>query len=92
MKVGGVDQPIKVCTEWLDLSDPSGKTHTIQQGRTLTVGTDGELHYEYQRNEDYRLIGLVICVMLVFGIGMWVKQYLIARYRMRLEGLRGLSD
>lgn len=89
MKIDDVDQPMKVCTAWLDLSDPSGQTHTLRQGHPLTVGADGELHYADQRNEDYRLIALVIFVMLVFGAGMWVKQYMIARYTRRLQNING---
>ncbi|GJL64046.1 MAG: hypothetical protein NPIRA04_27000 [Nitrospirales bacterium] len=84
MEVVGVDRPMKVCTEWLDLADPSGKTHTIREGQALTVGVNGTLHYEEQRNEDYRLIGLVLFVMVVIGAGMWAKQYVIARYARRL--------
>jgi len=89
MEVVGVDRPMKVCTEWLDLADPSGNTHTIREGQALTVGVNGTLHYEEQRNEDYRLIGLVLFVMLVIGIGMWVKQYAIAQYASRLERRHG---
>ncbi len=89
MNVNGAERPMKVCTEWLDLSDPSGNTHTIRQGHALMVGMDGELHYEGQRNEDYRLIGLVVFVILVFGAGMWAKRYLISRYVMRLQSSEG---
>ena len=89
MKVEGVGQPMKVCAEWLDLSDPSGVTHTIRPGHALTVGVDGALHYADQRNEDYRLMGLVLFVILVFGAGMWTKHYLITRYAMHLQSLDG---
>ncbi|WP_447968716.1 hypothetical protein [Nitrospira sp. M1] len=89
MEVVGVDRPMKVCTEWLDLADPSGNTHTIREGHALTVGVNGALHYEEQRNEDYRLIGLVLFVMVVIGAGMWAKRYLIARYASRLQRLNG---
>ncbi|MGB0909185.1 MAG: hypothetical protein ACPGYT_02390 [Nitrospirales bacterium] len=89
MKVVGVKQPMKVCAAWLDLSDPSGATHSIRQGHALAVGDDGELHYVDQRNEDYRLMGLVLFVILVIGAGMWAKQYLIARYALHLQSIEG---
>ncbi|GJL65906.1 MAG: hypothetical protein NPIRA05_08770 [Nitrospirales bacterium] len=85
MKVVGVERPMKVCTEWLDLADPSGNTHTIREGQALTVGVNGALHYQEQRNEDYRLIGLVLFVILVMGSGMWAKQYVIAQYVRRQD-------
>ncbi len=89
LEIRGVAQPMKVCTEWLDLSDPSGATHTLRPGHTLVVGTDGELHYEDQRDEDYRLIGLVLFVIAVFAAGLWMKRYLIARYLRHLQYSEG---
>ena len=85
MKVEGVEPLMKVCAQWLDLSDPSGATHSIREGQALAIGDDGTLHYTEQRHEDYRLLGLVIFVIVVFGAGMWTKQYLIARYAMHLQ-------
>ncbi len=85
MKVEGTDKPMKVCAEWLDLSDPTGATHTIRKGHPLKVGLDGTLHYADQQNEDYRLVGLVLFVIFILGTGMWAKQYLIARYAMHLK-------
>ena len=89
MKVEGVEQPMKVCAAWLDLSDPTGATHTIRPGHALTVGADGALHYADQRHEDYRLMGLVLFVLVVFGAGMWAKHYLITRYTMHLQRMEG---
>ena len=87
-KVIGVDQPMKVCTEWLDVADPSGSVHTIRYDQALTVGTDGHLYYEGQRDEDVRLAMLVIFVIVVIGAGMWLKHYLVKRYSVSLENAK----
>ena len=87
IRVSGVEGPVKVCSKWLDVSDLSGDTHSIQPGVPLAMGTDGQLYYEGQRDEDYRLIGLVVFVIAVIGLGMWVKSYLITKYQLRLQTL-----
>ena len=92
VRVVGVKGPMKVCSKWLDVSDLSGDTHSIQQGVPLAMGADGQLYYEGQRDEDYRLIGLVVYVIAVIGLGMWVKAYLIAKYRLRLQTLENHSS
>lgn len=86
-RVVGVEGPVKICSEWLDFSDPSGNTHSIQRGAALAMGDNGQLYYEGQRNEDYRLLGLAVFVIAVIGFGMWVKHYLITKYQLRLQGL-----
>ena len=86
-KVIGVDRPMRLCIEWLDFSDPSGNTHTIRQGESLAIGANGQLYYEGRRESDYRLTALVVFVIVVIGSGMWLKHYLIARYRLHLEAI-----
>lgn len=85
--VVGVDGPIQLCTEWLDLSDPSGNTHHIREGIMLAMGPDGQLYYQAHQGENFRLIALVMFVILVIGSGMWVKRYLISRYQLQLQSL-----
>ncbi|MCA9473038.1 MAG: hypothetical protein MRJ96_11035 [Nitrospirales bacterium] len=89
MEVGGVDQRVKVCTEWLDLSDPTGNTHSIREGEALTVDMKGELQYQHQRDEDYRLLALILFVVLVIGTGMWAKRVMLTRYAKHLKSLEG---
>jgi hypothetical protein len=85
--VVGVDRPIQICTEWLNLSDPSGNTHQIREGIGLAMGADGQLYYQARQGENFRLIALVMFVILVIGSGMWAKRYLISRYQLQLQGL-----
>lgn len=90
-RVVGVDRPTQICVEWLDFADPSGNTHTIRENAGLAIGADGQLYYKAQRNEDFRLISLVMFVIVVIGSGMWAKRYFIARYQLRLQGPDGNS-
>jgi len=84
-KVNGADGLIKVCTQWIDFSDLSGQTHSLPPGRVLAMGADGNLYFQGQSVENYRLIALMIFAIVVMASGMWVKRRLIANYRDRLQ-------
>lgn len=84
-KVEGAQGPIQLCTEWLDLSDPSGNTHHIREGLGLAMGADGQLVYQAHQGKNYQLIGLLMFVIVVIGSGMWAKRYLISRYQLQLQ-------
>ena len=86
-KVEGAKGPIQLCTEWLELSDPSGHTHHIREGIGLAIGADGQLYYQARQWENFRLIALLLFVIGVIGSGMWVKRYLISRYQLQLQSL-----
>ena len=85
-EVVGVDGPLQICTEWLELSDPSGNTHQIREGLGLEMGADGQLYYQSRQWENFRFLGLVMFVIVVIVSGMWVKRYLITRYQLQLQG------
>lgn len=84
-KVAGIDRPVQVCYEWIDLSDPSGRTHTWSQEIAVVKGADGHFYYGQEIQADYRLIGLAVFVLTILATGMLLKWYLIKRYRSRLE-------
>lgn len=84
-KVTGAERPVRLCAEWLDQSDPSGKTHTLRADETIMIGADGKLHYENEMTAAYRLIGLLVFMTLVLFCGMRAKRYLVARYRTRMQ-------
>ena len=84
-KVDGVDGLMKVCTEWLDFSDISGKTHMLPEGTRLAMGADGNLYFPGKSSDNFRLIGLLIFVIVILVCGMWIKQFLIGRYHRRLQ-------
>ena len=86
-KVTGADGLIKVCTEWIDFSDISGETHSLDSGKTLAMGADGNLYFSGQSTENYRLIALMIFAIVVMVSGMWVKRQLIVNYQRRLQSL-----
>jgi hypothetical protein len=83
-KVAGVEQPIRLCYEWINLSDPSGKTHTFQEDTEVVQGADGNLYFDHGLRGDYRLFLFATFVLAVLVGGMATKRYLIARYRTRL--------
>lgn len=84
-KVAGLDQAIRLCSEWINLSDPSGDTHQFQRDTTVVQGADGKLYFDHGSRVDYRLFLLGAFVVAAIALGIMLKRYLIARYRARLE-------
>ena len=84
-QVEGDDQPVRLCSEWILLSDPSGETHTLQKETEVVKGGDGRLYFDYGAQVDYRVFvfGAFVIAIIIFGI--WLKRYLIRRYRMHLQ-------
>lgn len=87
--VAGAAAPVRLCSEWINLSDPSGKTHQIQREIKLKQGPDGLYYVDRGIHADYRLLILVMFVVAVIAFGLVVKWYLVSRYRVRLESAAG---
>jgi hypothetical protein len=84
--VAGTADPIRICSEWINLSDPSGKTHHLQREIKFRQGPDGGQYYVDQgEHADYRLLLLVLAVVAVIAFGLLTKWYLVGWYRLRLE-------
>lgn len=84
-KVAGLDKPVRLCSEWIDLSDRSGETHTFQRDTSVVEGADGRLYFDHGPRVDYRIAVLGLWFLAVISTGIIVNRYLIARYRARLE-------
>jgi len=87
--VTGAVDPVSLCSEWINLSDPSGKTHQIQREIKLRHGPDGQYYVDREGHADYRLLMLMLFVMAVIAFGLVAKWYLVGRYRLRLESAAG---
>ena len=87
--VTGASEPVRLCSEWINLSDPSGKTHQIQREIKLRHGPDGQYYVDQGGHADYRLLILVLAVVAVIAFGLVAKWYLVGRYRLRLESAAG---
>ena len=87
--VTGAAEPVRLCSEWINLSDPSGKTHQIQREIKLRHGPDGQYYLDREGHADYRLLVLVLVVIAVIASGVVAKWYLVGRYRLRLESAAG---
>ncbi|MCG3778657.1 MAG: hypothetical protein JW388_1381 [Nitrospira sp.] len=87
--VTGVSDPVPLCAEWINLSDPSGQTHQIQREITLRQGPAGQYYANQRIYADYQLLILVLFVMAVIALGLAAKWYLVSRYRRRLESAAG---
>jgi hypothetical protein len=90
-KVSGDRQPVRLCAEWINLSDPSGETHTFQRDTLVVKGADGNLYFDHGLRADYRFFVFIGSVVALVALGMAVKRRLIARYRVRLGLAPGKS-
>lgn len=82
-KPEGEKDPVRLCKEWINLGDSSGKVHQNHQGMVIVKGTDGKV-YAKEGTGDGRLVALVVFLVALVAGGMWLQRYLIARYRSRL--------
>ena len=89
----GASEPVQLCSEWLNLADPSGKTHYLQSDTKLKKGSDGQYHVDEGIQADYRLLMLMLFVIVIIVGGVRAKWFLVNRYRLRLESTdsRGAS-
>jgi hypothetical protein len=87
--VAGATDPVRLCSEWINLSDPSGKTHQSQRELKLKQGPDGQYYADRGVRADYRLLILMLFVVAVIAFGLVAKWYLVSRYRLRLESVAG---
>lgn len=84
-RVAGLEEPVRLCSEWIQLSDPSGETHRFQKETQVVQGADGKLYFDHGARVDYRLFLFIGFVAAVVVSGMLLKRYLVTRYRVRLE-------
>ena len=84
-RVVGISEPVRLCSEWIDLADPSGMPHLLAKNVKVHQGPDGQYVVDQGIQADFRLLGLAIFVGVVLLFGLWARRYLVARYRLRLD-------
>lgn len=84
-RLAGAPDPVRICSEWINLSDPSGKPHVLDSNTKVKLGPDGRYYMDRGIQADYRLIGFVAFVSAVLLSGLLIRRYLVARYRLQLE-------
>jgi hypothetical protein len=83
-RINGAPDPVRVCSEWINLADPSGVPHQLAKDIKVRQGPDGKYYFDRRIQADFRLLGLALFVGAVLSIGMWLRHRLVARYRLRL--------
>jgi hypothetical protein len=84
-RVRGAADPVRLCSEWIRLADPSGKPHQLAKDIAVRRGPDGQYYVDRGVRPDFRLLGLVLFVGVVLLFGMWARRYLVSRYRLQLR-------
>jgi len=84
-QVAGSAEPVRLCSEWINLADPSGQPHLLSNDIKIRQGPDGQYYFDQGIQADFRLLGLALFVgaMLLFGI--WMRRVLVSRYRSHLD-------
>lgn len=88
-RVAGAKDPVRVCSEWINLADPSGTPHHLAKDIGVRQGPDGRYYFDRGVRADFRLMGLGIFVGAVLLFGWWVRRYLVGRYRLYLDATAG---
>jgi hypothetical protein len=84
-QMAGAAEPVRVCSEWINLADPSGKPHILAKDVKVRQGPDGQYYFDQGIRADFRLLGLALFVGAVLLFGMWARRYLVTRYRSQLD-------
>ena len=84
-RLTGAQDPVRLCSEWINLADPTGKAHILDKETRVRQGADGRYYVDQNVQPDYRLVGYVGFVGMVTVLGMLARRYLVGRYRGRLE-------
>jgi len=84
-RVTGAAEPVRLCSEWINLGDPSGQSHLLSKDVKVRQGPDGQYYIDQGVQADFRLLGLALFVVAVLSLGMWARQMLVSRYRLQLD-------
>jgi hypothetical protein len=87
-RVSGATDPVRLCSEWINLADPTGKPHHLPKDIAVRQGPDGQYYFDRRVGADFRLFGLTLFVAAVLLFGLWARRYLVSRYRLQL-GMAG---
>ena len=84
-RVTGAPDPVRLCSEWIKLADPSGKPHHLAKDIAVRRGPDGRYYVDSAVRSDFRLLALAVFVGVVLLVGMWARRCLVSRYRLQLD-------
>ncbi len=91
-RVAGAAEPVRLCSEWIKLADPSGKPHHLAKDIAVRRGPDGRYYVDRGVRPDFRLLALALFVAGVLTFGMWARRYLVSRYRLQLSSTTSRSS
>ncbi len=84
-RLAGATDPIRLCSEWINLSDPTGTPHVLDTNTIVRQGPDGRYYVDHGIRADYRLVWWVGFVAAIIAFGVITRRYLVNRYQLQLE-------
>lgn len=85
----GANEPVQLCSEWLNLADPSGQPHALSPDSKVKQAPDGHYYFDQGIQADYRLLMLMLFVAVIIAGGVKAQWFLVSRYRLYLESTDG---
>lgn len=76
---------VRLCTEWIDLSDLSGETHRVVLKRLEVIkGSDGQIRAYLRRGINFQLVAVSVFLVFIIVGGRWAQQLLIHRHKRQM--------
>lgn len=86
-RVVGKDDLVQICSEWIQLADPTGATHRVQSSLKVVETAEGRLYFDYGSRADWHLAAFVAFVGAILAFGWYVRRSLVRRYRRQLDAV-----
>jgi hypothetical protein len=84
-RLAGAPDPVRLCSEWINLSDSTGTPHQLDKNTKVKPGPDGRYYVDEGIQADYRLLAFFGFVAAVMVSGILIRRYVVGRYRLQLE-------
>ena len=84
-RVSGAADPVRLCSEWIKLADPSGKPHQLAKDIAVRRGPDGQYYLDRGRQAGLPFAGIGPvrrCGVVVRPVGETLSR---GRYRLQVE-------
>ena len=81
----GEKTKVKFCIEWIDMTDPSGRTHVMPVEKLeIFMGPDGNIRTYLKQRINYGLVTAFIYLILIIIGGRMAQEFLFHRHRRQM--------
>jgi hypothetical protein len=81
----GETDRVRLCTEWIDLTDQSGQTHVmVLENLEVIKGSDGTIRTHLQRGVNFKLLTVSAYLLIILLVGRWIQGFVIYRHKRQI--------